>query len=233
VKIEAIRPGRAHHRRKPAVADGEVIGERVVVRQLAAVVIAHDLGAVLVAVASDVFLDEAVVLAAAKLGVTGVPAVRGIFGLVVEELADLDEVALAIGVGLAAAEPVGPLATGIAPVLAEHAQVVVKRAVLHHQHHHRIDAGEQLFGRPRQHLRQIRRLAQVQRLTTQVRGLVIDRDRRFTARRWTGTADRQGRQPQPQLRQRPSPGNSTALAPLALGHGRSRLGRTIGQWRTR
>ena len=145
VEVEAVRPRRPEHAREPVIADGEVVREPVVERDLAAVVEAHHL----VLRGAGVLLDEAVVLAGVELIVNGVPAVRRILGREVRHLEDLHGRAVRSGIRLVARQPLDLGLARVARVRLERAEEVIERAVLHHEHDDVLDAREELLRRER------------------------------------------------------------------------------------
>jgi hypothetical protein len=122
------------------VADGVVVRERVGHGDLLAHVIAHHLGLM----GARVLGDEAVVRPVVELRVALVPAVRRVLDGVVEQVEDGHRCPVRRGVRLGTGEAFD---VGAPLEQAQRTEVVIERAVLHHQHDDRVDGREQLFGR--------------------------------------------------------------------------------------
>ncbi len=202
MQVVAIRPRRPHHRGKPAVADRKSIRQCIVKRQLLSVVVAHCFGFMRPRVSDD----KAIIFAAVPLLMRRGPVVRRVRGRKRLQLRHRHRHAQRTWVLLAAAQAIGAALAGVLAVGAQRAQVVVKRAVLHHQHHDRVDARQQLRrGRLGGH-RLIGRTAQVgRRLAAQVRcvgGRLRRRRSRGSGAVIAATADSQRRQADPKLQER-------------------------------
>ena len=124
VQIKTVRPRRPHDRRKPAIANGVAIGQRVIKRDRFAVVEAHHLA--LFAAGASVGDDKAVVLAAVPLRVAGVPAVRRILRRAVFGGKHRDGAARGVGVAFAPAQAFDGHAVGIGGVGTKGAQIMVE-----------------------------------------------------------------------------------------------------------
>ena len=77
-EVELVRIGRPDHRAVVVVADRESVGQRVVVREVAAAVVAHGEGAVLNALGLHVLAHEAIHGAVVPGAVLRAPVVRDV-----------------------------------------------------------------------------------------------------------------------------------------------------------
>jgi hypothetical protein len=131
VAVEAVGPGARQERGVPALAERVPVRERVQGRQLLAGPVLHRQLRVPVAVSREVLPHEAVARALVPLPVRRVPAVGRVGDAGTVLAVDAVRRAGCVAVGHALEQPVhvrAPLQQ------AERAEVVVERAVLHHQH---------------------------------------------------------------------------------------------------